>query len=310
MRPAAGDGWTRSRRLTAFAFAVLGVLILVAELEGLSQDPLSDVRAYYDAGARLNAGEPLYPPNADVNAAGFYRYPPLLALLFRPLALLPYGVAAVLWELALIAAFLLTLRRLASRPGFVTALAILAFPIAWSLAIGQAQVLVTYLLTAASPFTVALAGQLKVFPALAAIYWVGVRDWRFVRQFIAWTAALVLLQVVLEPRGSGDFLAITNLNEVGHVNNLSIYVISPALWLALCVAAAIGVLLVARTRYGWPAAVAFSVLATPRLLAYLLMALLAGLRRSPTVADVEPAAGGGPRGRIRSVRAAIVGRPE
>ena len=51
----------------------------------VTTDPLADVRAYYDAGARLNAGQPLYQPGADPDLAQFYRYPPLLAILFLSL---------------------------------------------------------------------------------------------------------------------------------------------------------------------------------------------------------------------------------
>ena len=57
----------------------------------------------------------------------------------------------------------------------------LAAPIAWSLVIGQAQILVMFLLTLATPFGLALAGSLKVFPALAAVYWLGRRDWHDAR---------------------------------------------------------------------------------------------------------------------------------
>ena len=63
----------------------------------LMTDPLADVHAYYDAGARLNAGLPLYDQPATTNEAEFYRYPPLLAILFRPLALLPFEAAAAIW---------------------------------------------------------------------------------------------------------------------------------------------------------------------------------------------------------------------
>ena len=65
------------------------------------------------------------------------------------------------------------------RPAMWKAVGILAFPILWSLALGQAQLLVTLLLTVVAPWSVALAGQLKVLPALAAVYWIGRRDWRF-----------------------------------------------------------------------------------------------------------------------------------
>ena len=65
--------------------AAIGLLIGLWALQlHLRMDPLADVRAYYDAGARLNAGLPLYEQAATTNEAAFYRYPPLLAILFRP----------------------------------------------------------------------------------------------------------------------------------------------------------------------------------------------------------------------------------
>ena len=79
--------------------AVLGALIGLQTLVlHLTLDPLADVRAYYDAGARLNAGLPLYDQPAGTDDAAFYRYPPLLAVAFRPLALLPFETAALIWE--------------------------------------------------------------------------------------------------------------------------------------------------------------------------------------------------------------------
>ena len=84
-------------RRTRVLWAAIAVAGLLAGLDTLvlhlSLDPLADVHAYYDAGARLNAGAPLYPSTADPNAPEFYRYPPLLAILFRPLALLPFPAA-------------------------------------------------------------------------------------------------------------------------------------------------------------------------------------------------------------------------
>ena len=91
---------------------VIGVQISIIHFQ---VDPLADVRAYYDAGARLNAGIGLYEQAVGTNEAEFYRYPPLLALVFRPLALLPFEVAAAIWEGVVVAAFVLTLRRIGRR---------------------------------------------------------------------------------------------------------------------------------------------------------------------------------------------------
>jgi hypothetical protein len=271
----------RQMRLVLFGAAVVGALIGVNNFVlHVTTDPLADVRAYYDAGSRLNAGMPLYDQPADTNAAAFYRYPPLLAIAFRPLALLPYPFAAALWETALIAAFAWTVRRLGWRPPVWLALGILAMPIAWSLVVGQAQVLVTALLVVGAPWAVALAAHLKLLPALVALYWLGRRDWRAVGWFGAWCAIFLVVQLALEPAATIAYLGFPNLAQVGEVNNLSIYAASPLLWAVLVGAAALLTIRLAPTRYGWAAAVALAVLATPRLLAYQLSTLLAMLRRA------------------------------
>ena len=216
----------------------------------------------------------------------------MLAIAFRPLALLPWPLAAAIWETLLVAAFGLTIRRLGWRPPVWLAIAILAMPVAWSLTIGQAQVLVTALLVVGAPWAVALAAHMKLLPALVALYWLGRGDWESLARFAAWAVILTGIQLVLEPAATVAFLGFPNLAQVGEVNNLSIYAVSPYLWAALVVAGAVATIRLAPTRYGWAAAVALSVLATPRLLAYQLSTLLAGLRAPP---DETP--GDGPRQR-------------
>jgi hypothetical protein len=271
----------RQMRLVLFGAAVVGALIGVNNFVlHVTTDPLADVRAYYDAGARLNAGMPLYEQPADTNAAAFYRYPPLLAIAFRPLALLPYPFAAALWETVLVAGFAWTVWRLGWRPPVWLALGILAMPIVWSLVVGQAQVLVTALLVVGAPWAVALAAHLKLLPALVALYWLGRRDWRALGLFGSWCAIFLVVQLALEPAATIAYLGFPNLAQVGEVNNLSIYAASPLLWAVLVGAGALLTLRLAPTRYGWAVAVALAVLATPRLLAYQLSTLLATLRRS------------------------------
>ncbi len=270
----------RAARLGVFALAVVGGLagigVLLIHVTG---DPLSDVRAYYDAGARLNAGQPLYPPGADPNSAEFYRYPPLLAIAFRPLALLPYAAAAAIWEVVVVASLVGTLWRVGLRRRETwLAVGLLGIPIAWSVAIGQAQVPLTFLTALGAPWAIALAANLKLFPALIALWWIGRRAWRSLGIFAAWVAGLALFQLVLEPQATIDFLGTLTLQQVGDVRNLSPYALSPLLWAVLAVAGALITLRLAPGRWGWAAAVALSVLATPRLLVYMLMTLLAALR--------------------------------
>ena len=282
------------------AAAVLGLVGVFVFAFHLATDPLVDVHAYYEAAERLNSGLPLYAAQGDVNSFHYYSYPPLLAILFRPLARLPFDAAAVIWETFVVAAFGVTLWMVGLRSrGTWIAVGILAGPIAWALTIGQAQVVVTLLLVIGNPVSVALAAQLKLLPGLVALYWLGRRDWRSLGRFIGWTVLLGVGQLILEPAGSIAFLGDTNLNLVGHVNNLSPYAVSPVLWIVLAVAGLILVVRLAPTRAGWAAAVAYSVIATPRLLEYMLMTLLAAIRRPadspskdqgapPVAIDTEP----------------------
>lgn len=273
----------RQRRRLNLAFVAIGALGLSLGLAWLAwsvpSGMLVDVRAYYDAAARLNAGEPLYAQTVSTNEAAFYRYPPLLAIAFRPLALMPFAAAAAIWEVIVVASLvgLVFLIRPGVR-GWSLAGA-LALPIAWSVVIGQAQVPVTFLMAIGSPWSLALATHLKVLPALAAIWWLGRRDWSGLGRFAAWSAALALLQFLLEPAGTLAFPTVFNLGTVGEVRNWSPYAISPVLWAVMLVIGLVAAWRLAPTRWGWAAAVTLSVLATPRLLVYHLMTLLAGLRR-------------------------------
>jgi hypothetical protein len=279
MSHAGVDRHGRRLRLVLFAAGLVGLLAGLGWLAiSIGQAPLSDVHAYYDAAARLNRGEPLYGQTATTDEAAFYRYPPLLAIAFRPLALLPFGVAATIWELVVVASVVGLVALI--RPGFRgwAVAGMLTLPILWSVFIGQAQVPVTLLLAIGRPWSLALATHLKILPALAAIWWIGRRDWRSLGRFVAWTIGLGILQLVLEPGGSLAFPGVFNLAQVGEVRNWSPYAVSPALW-AVLVVIGIGIAWrLAPTRWGWAAAVALSVLATPRLLFYQLATLLAGLR--------------------------------
>ncbi len=280
---AASPSWRRLARLAnlaLFGLAVVGAVAGVAVLWlHLASDPLADVRAYYEAGERLNAGLPLYPAGADPNAAEFYRYPPLLAIAFRPLAVLPYPVAAAIWEAVVIASLVGTLWRVGLRRRETwLAVGMLGVPIAWSVAIGQAQVPVTFLTALGSPWAIAMATSLKLFPVLVACWWIGRREWRTLGHLVAWLGGLVLIQLVLAPQATIDFLGSLTFGQVGEVRNLSPFVLSPILWAVLVGGGLVLALRLAPGRWGWAAAVTLSVLATPRLLLYMLMTLLAALR--------------------------------
>lgn len=284
------------------AASVLGLIIGLDTLVlHLRLDPLADVRAYYDAGARLNAGLPLYVQSATTDDPGFYRYPPLLAIAFRPLALLPYETASLVWEGILVVLFIATLVRLGLRNRWTWIVSgWLAAPIAWSLAVGQAQVAVTFLVAMGAPWAIALAGDLKLFPVVVAVYWVGRRDVRAIGLLIAWLVVLAIASFVLAPTATIDFIGFSDLGQVGNVENRSLYAVSPLLW-GVSVVVLLGLAArFARTRAGWALAVAASVLISPRLLMYQLSTLQAAVR-SPDGAGAPdaPTAGGSPDGATR-----------
>jgi hypothetical protein len=134
------------------------------------------------------------------------------------------------------------------------------------------------LLAIGNPLAIALAANLKLFPLLVGVWYVGRRDWRRLTRLVAWVAVLVAIQLLLEPRATADFLAALQPLWVGEVRNLSPYSQSPILWALLVGAGVLATIRLAPTRWGWAAAVALSVLAPPRLLIYMLMTLLAALR--------------------------------
>ena len=282
----------RVARLAVFALAVVMALAgLAIAWMHLRDDPLADVRAYFDAATRLNHGLPLYPATADPNGADFYRYPPLLAVVLRPLAAaLPYEWFSLAWEGLIVASFVAMAWYLGLRSARTwLAIGLLGIPIGWALAIGQAQVPLTLLVALGQPWSIALAANLKLFPALVALWWFGRRDIQSTIAFLLWCVLLAVAQLLLEPGGTGAFIRSIGLDQVGDVRNISPYAISPELWIALLIVGAAVALALARSRWGWAVAVALGTLSPPRLLVYALMTLLAAVREPASSPVQAPA---------------------
>ena len=105
------------------------------------------------------------------------------------------------------------------RPATWLALGILALPIAWCLAIGQAQVLLTLFTRSARRGRSRSLRTSSSSPASIALWWIGRRDWRSLGVFAATLAGLALLQLVLAPQASLDYLTAITLKQVGAVTN-------------------------------------------------------------------------------------------
>jgi hypothetical protein len=291
----------RAGRVLLLVAAGLGGLLGLSLLWlHLTTDPLADVRAYYDAARRLNEGRPLYAATGDATTPTYYFYPPLLAILMRPFAGLPFHVFAVGWEAIVVASFIALLRRLGARRRTFIALGLLGLPIGWAIGVAQAHVPLTLLLAIGQPWSVALAANLKLFPVLVAVWWLGRRQFQAIGALIGWLLVLALLQWLLEPAGSVAFFGAVGLDETVGVRNLSPYALSPVLWVVLALGGAIAALVLAPTRWGWPAAVALATLTTPRLLLYMFMGLLAAVR------EPDPPEGESPPARVPDAAEAYV----
>jgi hypothetical protein len=265
----------RQVRWVLIGAAALGLALGVQTLlRHVTQDPLSDARAYYLAGQRLNAGLPLYhQPGATI--AETYIYPPLLAIAFRPLSLAPEPVALAVWETLMVGALAVLLRpALRDRRALFAAL-FLAAPIAWAISIGQGEILVAALLSLATPWSVALAGHLKLFPWLASLYWLVVGDVRTFLRFVAWSVAFLAVQLLLAPQATFDYLGLEWLHTATGVESMSPWGIHPLLYVAVLVVVLGGLIRYRRTAATWPLTIAFVVLAYPRLLLYQLTTLMA-----------------------------------
>src|ERR1700722_3590793 len=158
------DGARQSRWLTRERIIAGGQALLLSELtilvllalwqHGIISDQVSrtssDFVSFYAAGKLALAGTPAlaYDQAAHFVAEQrfmvegapyqYFFYPPVVLLLFAPLALLPYYVAFYAFEIATLAAFLYTIRQILREPDWAWAGPVLAFPaVFWTLGLGQ-----------------------------------------------------------------------------------------------------------------------------------------------------------------------------
>jgi hypothetical protein len=169
---------------------LVGLAVLVALAGLVFIRKLIDFPVYYAAGQSLFSGRAdLYAPGFALGRVMDYRYPPFFLLLFWPLWLLPYQVAAYLWYLCSIAEIVgcvLFIRRVAAIPNekkwlWPTVFFVVAPYFVIILHYGNAHLLAVFLLFAAGYFafekkpvfaglSLALAISIKLTPALFLPY--------------------------------------------------------------------------------------------------------------------------------------------
>jgi hypothetical protein len=127
--------------------AIVGLSFLLVLLFRSAESEAVDVYAYLAAGERLNAGHDLYalsPGDRPVALKPPYwtvplLSPPLIAVVWRPLALLPNELGLVLWWTASIAAVVVSVVLLYERRRWLTAafVAVLAIPLTVLMGVGN-----------------------------------------------------------------------------------------------------------------------------------------------------------------------------
>ena len=137
----------------------------------------------------------------------------------------------------------------------------------------------------------ALAANIKLFPALVAVYWVGRREWRRLGIFAAWMAGLLAFQFILEPTATLAYVEFLRV-AAGRRRQQPVARTRSRPSCGRCRSSSLGLvaLRLAPTRWGWAAAVVLSVFAAPRLLSYQLSTLLAAFG-GPDVARTSGAPG-------------------
>jgi hypothetical protein len=300
LRVVARWGAARTLRIVAFIALAIGMAWVVSEARPWSGPPVAwvhDVQYYYGAGERLNAGTRLYaysPGDRQLDVDPFYfagpfLYPPLLGVIWRPIAAaVPFDLAVTAFWLLGIVVFLATVVYLLLRGGALTALGVLVLlvPLVWTAWSGNVSTVLTPLMIAswllllrgrerASGAAIGLAAVLKLTPAFLGWWLLVFRRWTAVQAAVV--AGLVALTVSVVGAGVPaffDYLQVSNIvarngGTIASLTSIIANLGAPAELRAL-VAPAVGVagavliaLLRHRPRAAWAVAIATGVFASP-----------------------------------------------
>jgi hypothetical protein len=197
-----------SLRLPAIGLAVLAAIgaSLLAVVATTEWRHLNDEYAYWQAGARLLAGQPLYDAAAAPNTPYAYWYPPPLAQVLAPVtALVSADVFAVAWT-----AFLLGCLWWLGGRNVLVALALVAFlPVAVELRVRNVHLVIAVLavlaLRRSSLFWIP-ATAIKITPVLGLGYLAAAGRWREAVKVGAVGAVVLGISVALAPGAWREFL--------------------------------------------------------------------------------------------------------
>ncbi len=184
---------------------------LVAIIAATEWRHFNDEHAYWLAGARLAAGDPLYDLAAAPNTPFAYWYPPPLAQVLAPLtSFVGADAFSVVWTVLLLAC----LWWLAGRDVLI-ALALVAFlPVAIELRVRNVHLLLAVLVVLALRRSWAFwipAAALKITPVLGVAYLAAAGRWRDAVKVSALGAVVLGVSVALGPGAWREFLEVVGV---------------------------------------------------------------------------------------------------
>jgi hypothetical protein len=254
---------------------ILGYLGHTAASWFLAWNP-ADGGAYYDAAQRLTHGQPLYPA-VNPEAHEVYRYAPWFAVVWIPLTALPRDLALHGWSLAMLACAIAAVWPLLSRPTWarVALAGLVGQTLVETAMFGNAHPAVVALLVWTArrrsfPAWVGVAASIKLVPLAFALVWAGRRRWLPAGISVG-VAALLFAPMLLVDLS----YYVTNPGT----GLLSLYSVSPVLWVAAAGAGLIATLWLAMTgsSYAWLGAAVLMFLGPPRVVLSYMGFLLAAV---------------------------------
>jgi alpha-1,2-mannosyltransferase len=222
------SSWTSRVRLGSGAAWVLVLIGIPVLLIGVIGSGMIDLQVYRTGGLAWVEGLPLYAKDFPGSLPGPrlpFTYPPIAAVLFGGLALMPWWLSQVLiclgTFLALSGTCLAVAAKLNRRPGLTPSIAaaaaivaVLSEPVRSTLDYGQINMLLMVLVAAdclavrhrwLRGVMVGLAAAIKLTPAVFVLYFLVRRDWRAAITTIVSFVFFGLLGLVLAPKDTMDY---------------------------------------------------------------------------------------------------------
>jgi hypothetical protein len=254
----------RIARPVAMLAAALGVFVLIGA--GFTPHVNPDTDAYWHAALRLRDGLPLYGgPRGDETE--IYRYAPWFAFAWVPFTYLGQANAYLAWRALLAGASVAAVWPLIRRPtpASLTLAVLLGGLLISSLQAGNVTPLIVGMLvaglrTSVGPILLGLAGSLKLFPLLLVAGYVAERRW-LAAAVATGVASMLWLNIL-----AFDVLYTQIGGASFYFGGISVYAISPLLWVPVTVGglALIATLAVRRSPWTWLAASAAIPIIVPR----------------------------------------------